>query len=239
MNWKNVLYLLRVERKSGRLVRGIKATHYREHGVLAYWPYWVAAIIGIIGGFIANVVVESVYGSGVSVEGLNLPPLPEAANGFLVTVPTLILIMSIVFTMLQQIQLAGLRKTSQIMYWLPVTWQEHTLASVLSNLLGFPIAIVVGVSAGLIVFSSLQPHFIHINNCHNPRNGRRCVYGQCNHRNSPHSPNTLHRCRLQIQRSRRHICTAHRLFALLHTVLCGLLLHIYRLRWPSIHPEHS
>ena len=26
MNWKNVLYLLQVERKSGRLIRGIKAT---------------------------------------------------------------------------------------------------------------------------------------------------------------------------------------------------------------------
>ena len=36
MNWKNVLFLLRVERKSGRLIRGIKATRYREHGILAY-----------------------------------------------------------------------------------------------------------------------------------------------------------------------------------------------------------
>ena len=31
MNWKNVLYLLRVERKSGRLIRGIKTTRYREN----------------------------------------------------------------------------------------------------------------------------------------------------------------------------------------------------------------
>ena len=44
MNWKNVLYLLQVERKSGRLIRGIKATHYRENSFIAYWPYWVAAI---------------------------------------------------------------------------------------------------------------------------------------------------------------------------------------------------
>ena len=54
MNWKNVLYLLRVERKSGRLIRGIKATRYRENGFLAYWPYWVALIIGVLGGLIAN-----------------------------------------------------------------------------------------------------------------------------------------------------------------------------------------
>ncbi len=157
MNWKNVLFLLRVERKSGRLVRGVKATRYREHGVLAYWPYWVAAIIGIIGGLIANVAVDAFYNSGVALDGLTLPPILEAANGFLVTIPTLILILSIVFTMLQQIQLAGLKKTSQIMYWLPVTWQEHTLASVLANLLGLPIAMVVGLSAGLIVFAAFNP----------------------------------------------------------------------------------
>ena len=46
MNWKNVLYLLQVERKSGRLIRGIKATRYRENSFIAYWPYWIAAIIG-------------------------------------------------------------------------------------------------------------------------------------------------------------------------------------------------
>ena len=54
MNWKNVLYLLRVERKSGRLVRGAKKTHYQERGIKAYWPYWVAVIIGIAGGFLAD-----------------------------------------------------------------------------------------------------------------------------------------------------------------------------------------
>ena len=54
MNWKSVLYLLRVERKSGRLIRGVKTTRYRERGILAYWPYWVAAIIGIAGGLLAE-----------------------------------------------------------------------------------------------------------------------------------------------------------------------------------------
>ncbi len=151
MNWKNVLFLLRVERKSGRLIRGVKATHYREHGVLAYWPYWVSAIIGIVIGFLANLIVESIYTPGANIEGL--PPLPEAANGFFVTVPTLILILAIVFTMLQQIQIAGIKKTSQVMYWIPVTWQEHTLASILANLLGFPMALVTGFAAGMIVFS--------------------------------------------------------------------------------------
>ena len=42
------------------------------------------------------------------------------------------------------------------MYWLPVTWQEHTLASILANLLGWPAAVVVGLSSGLVVFSAFN-----------------------------------------------------------------------------------
>ena len=39
------------------------------------------------------------------------------------------------------------------MYWLPITWQEHTLASVLANLLGLPLASVIGLAGGIIAFS--------------------------------------------------------------------------------------
>ena len=154
MNWKNVLYLLRVERKSGRLLRGIKATHYRERGILAYWPYWLAAVIGIAGGLIANWIAGEVYSNPTAIPGL--PTLGDAALGFFVSMPTFTLILSLVFTMFQQIQLSGIKKTSQVMYWLPVTWQEHTLASVLSNLFGLPLALVAGFSAGLIVFGAFN-----------------------------------------------------------------------------------
>jgi hypothetical protein len=60
-----------------------------------------------------------------------------------------------VFTLFQQVQLAG-KASSQVMYWLPITWQEHTLASILANLLGLPAAIAVGLSSGLIVFGALN-----------------------------------------------------------------------------------
>ena len=73
MNWKNVLFLLRVERKSGRLIRGIKATKYRENRFLAYWPYWLALIIGIISGVIANLIVSSIYSGAGAIP--NLPSL--------------------------------------------------------------------------------------------------------------------------------------------------------------------
>ena len=154
MNWKNVLFLLRVERKSGRLVRGIKATRYKEKSVLAYWPYWVSLIIGVLGGLLANFITSAVYANASDIPGI--PSLNVAALGFFVAMPTLILIFSIVLTMLQQIQLSGVKATTQVMYWLPVTWQEHTLASVLANLLGFPICIVLGFASGLLVFAGFN-----------------------------------------------------------------------------------
>ena len=154
MNWKNVLYLLRVERKSGRLIRGIKATRYRENAFLAYWPYWVALIIGIIAGVIANLVVSSIYSNPGTIP--NLPSLASGSLSVFVTLPTIVLVFSFVFTLLQQIQVAGIKATGQVMYWLPITWQEQTMASILSNLLGLPIALVLGIGAGIIVFGAFN-----------------------------------------------------------------------------------
>jgi hypothetical protein len=148
MNWKNVFCLLRIERKSGRLIRGIKATRYRENGFIAYWPYWTAAIIGVIGGFIANLAISAIYS-----EAKGLQPLNVEALGFFAVLPTLVLVASLIFTLLQQIQLSGIKASTQVMYWLPVTWQEHTVASILANLLGWPIAIVTGLTTGVVVFS--------------------------------------------------------------------------------------
>ena len=153
MNWKNVLFLLRVERKSGRLIRGVKTTRYRENSFRAYWPYWVALIIGVIGGIIANLVVSEIYANQ---DITNLPSLTNGALSVFVVLPTVILIFSFVFTLLQQIQLAGIKATGQVMYWLPITWQEQTLASILSNLLGLPIAFVIGIGSGSIVFAAFN-----------------------------------------------------------------------------------
>jgi hypothetical protein len=152
MNWRNVLYLLRIERKSGRLLRGIKTTRYRENKFIAYWPYWVAAILGVVGGLGASVIAQAYYSS---VTGSGIPPLSVEAVSFYSVLPTLVLAISVVFTLFQQIQLAG-KASSQVMYWLPVTWEEHTLASVLASLFGWPAALVTGLSVGLIFFSALN-----------------------------------------------------------------------------------
>src|ERR1035437_5351929 len=154
MNWKNVLYLLRVELKSGRLIRGIRATRYRENGFLAYWPYWTAVIIGVLGGVIANAIVASIYSNPGTIP--NLPQLTGGSISVFVTLPTIVLVFSFVFTLLQQIQVAGIKAAGQVMYWLPITWQEQTMASILSNLLGLPIALVFGIGAGIIVFAAFN-----------------------------------------------------------------------------------
>ena len=154
MNWKNVLYLLRVERKSGRLVRGVKTTRYKENSFLAYWPYWAAAIIGIACALLANFIVEAIYSDPQAAS--MLPSISSAALTFFISMPTLVLVFSVVLTMLQQIQISGTKTSSQVMYWLPITWQEQTLGSILANLLGFPVALTIGFSSGIIVFAALN-----------------------------------------------------------------------------------
>ena len=151
MNWRNVLRLLQVERKSGRLIRGIKSTRYRENKFIAYWPYWTALALGVLGGLGANAIAGAFYATAPA----GTVPLSTEAFRFFAILPTLVLGISIVFTLLQQAQLAN-KASSQVMYWLPVTWQEHTLASILANLLGFPAAIVTGLAAGLLVFSAFN-----------------------------------------------------------------------------------
>ena len=55
--------------------------------------------------------------------------------------------------MLQQIQRSGARFSRQVPYWMPVTWQEHTLASILANMLGFPLITITGVSSAILTVS--------------------------------------------------------------------------------------
>lgn len=151
MNWRNVLRLLSVERKSGRLLRGVKTTRYNENKFIAYWPYWVAAVIGLLGGWGASALAKAYYASP---QGQNALPLNTEALSFFSVLPTIVLAISVVFTLFQQIQLSG-KASSQVMYWLPVTWQEHTLASILASLFGWPAAVVTGLGCGLIVFGAL------------------------------------------------------------------------------------
>ena len=151
MNWKNVAFLVGVERKSGRLMRGQVLTHYRESKIGAYLFYLIAIVIGLVIGFlVGNFYVTGVISADPAL-AITLQPL---VNSVLFSLPTLVLIYSLVFTMLSQIQRSGIKTTSQVPYWLPITWQEHTLASILANMMGFPLISIVGIATGVIVFAS-------------------------------------------------------------------------------------
>ena len=149
MKWKNVLNLMKVERKSGRLIRGQKLTKYLENRFLAYWPYWLALALGIAGGVLAGAIYN--FATTSDPELLNL--FQEGTLSFFFSLPTLVLVYSLVFTMMQQIRLSGVKKSAQVPYWLPVTWQEHTMASILASLMGFPLASVVFITSIITVFS--------------------------------------------------------------------------------------
>ncbi len=149
MNWKRVLSLMQVDRKSGRLIRRQKLTRYRENLFFAYWPYWLALGVGLVAGFLGGLG----YNAALSSDLVTSLEFSQAALSLFFSLPTLVLIYSLVFTMLQQIQKSGVKLSSQVPYWLPVTWEEHTLASVLASLTGFPLASVFFIASAIIVFS--------------------------------------------------------------------------------------
>jgi hypothetical protein len=148
MNWKNVAFLISVERKSGRLIRGQKLTRFRESKFFVEWYYWLALGLGVTVGVLASLGYNALRGDP------SIGPLvQQGALSLFFSLPTLALIYSIIFTMLGQIQRSGIKATSQVPYWLPITWQEHTLGSILANMLGFPFASVLFIAPAIIIFS--------------------------------------------------------------------------------------
>ncbi|MDH5702153.1 MAG: hypothetical protein OEZ12_05200, partial [Candidatus Bathyarchaeota archaeon] len=141
MNWKNVLRLISVDIKAGRLIRGQRLRRYRERRFFQYLLYGGACILGLAIG----IGVGSVY-TGVTDQALR-DLFYQGARSLFLSFPSLVLIFSLVFTMMGQIQRMGVRASLQPPYWLPITWEEHTLASTIANLIGFPLA-------SLILFSS-------------------------------------------------------------------------------------
>jgi hypothetical protein len=150
MNWKNVAHLIRVDMRSGRLLRGRRLTRYREHRLFNYLAYGGALVLGlVIGGLVG------VYYASVAPTTLDLASLvKEAMQSLLLSLPTIILIYSVVLTMLQQFQRSGAKFSVQAQYWLPITWEEHTLASVLASMLGMTLITIVFIASTVIVFST-------------------------------------------------------------------------------------
>jgi len=150
MNWKNVAHLIRVDMRSGRLLRGRRLTRYREHRLFNYLAYGGALVLGLVIGGLVGVY----YASAAATIPDFASSVKTAMQSLLLSLPTIILIYGVVLTMLQQIQRSGAKFSSQAQYWLPITWEEHTLASVLASMLGMTLITIVFIASAVIVFST-------------------------------------------------------------------------------------
>jgi hypothetical protein len=151
MNWKTVLHLIRVDIKSGRLMRGQRLIKYNvaRNRIYSYVTYAVAIAIGLVAGAL----VSWFYSSESLTLGFQSLFDTGFAN-FQLSLPTMIVVVTLVFTMMQQIQRSGASFAHQAPYWLPVTWQEHTLASILANMLGLPLLTIAAISPAILLVSA-------------------------------------------------------------------------------------
>jgi len=150
MNWKTIRHLISVDRKSGRLLRGRKITRYnvKRNAFYGYLFYVIVIAAGLAVGFFAGY-LYNLFSAEPTIQAL----INEYYPSFLIGLPTMVLVFCFIFTILQQIQRSGVRFSRQVPYWLPITWEEHTIASILAELVGFPLMSITLISAAIIVFS--------------------------------------------------------------------------------------
>jgi len=147
VNWRNVLLLISVDVKASRAIRGARFRRFRENKILTYALYIGACVLGVlVGFFVGNFSAEI---ADPSLRQL----VHESAITLFVALPTIALLYGLVFTQISQFQRIGARITIQPPYWLPITWEEHTLASIIANILGIPLIITVFISSAIIVAS--------------------------------------------------------------------------------------
>ena len=121
---------------------------------LANWPYFLAIgiglAIGILVGYFINMASEVMGASTIQAYSIQ----------FFVSLPTLVVVYNLILTLLQQIQRSGVKFQAETPYWLPVTWQEHTVASVLASLMGIPIGSVLIIVSGILAYSVFTGLFV-------------------------------------------------------------------------------
>ncbi len=147
MNWKNVLILVNAYVKSYRLVRSERFRRFRERRISFYMLYIGACVLGaLLGWFVGSMFFGT---SNPQMKELVL----QGILNLLSSLPTVTLLYGLVFTQIGQVQRLGVKAYTQPLYWLPMSWAEHTLASIISNILGLPLAVTLFISSGVIVSS--------------------------------------------------------------------------------------
>ena len=131
MSWKNVLRLYGVYRKSYRLIAKDKFRNYEESRWKNYAGYAVLLLIGVsVGIMLAFAVGTAWHGAAPG----DRTSIQDAAAGIFVALPVIAVFYSLYFTQMSQIQRMGANTAVQPIYWFPLTWSEHTLASLLTSM---------------------------------------------------------------------------------------------------------
>ncbi|MEM3703247.1 MAG: hypothetical protein QXX79_02335 [Candidatus Bathyarchaeia archaeon] len=148
MNWKNVLRLISIDIKSSRMVKGRRLGGLFENKFLTLALYVIACICGLLVGWFA----AHLY--SITFDPVLKESIKRGAVSLLVTIPTLVLLYGLVFTQMSQIQRIGAKVSVQPLYWFPITWTEHTLASIMANTIGIPLIITVFVGSAILTVSA-------------------------------------------------------------------------------------
>lgn len=147
MNWKNVLRLLSVDRKSSRLIRGIRFRRFRENKMVTYALYIGALLFGLLVSWLMAGFYNGISDTTFKEDFL------QGASSLFTTLPTLALLYGLVFSQMGQMQRIGAKVSIQPIYWFPITWEEHTLASILANLVGWPLIISIFICSSISLAS--------------------------------------------------------------------------------------
>ncbi|RLG94845.1 hypothetical protein DRO37_04265, partial [Candidatus Bathyarchaeota archaeon] len=125
MNWRNILLLVSVNAKSSRLLGGGGFRRFKENRLFTYMLYLGVCVLGSLFGWFFG----SFYGGLIDAQ-VRMHVL-SAAKSFYASFPTLALLYTLILTQMSQLQRIRVKAQVQPLYWLPITWEEHTLASII------------------------------------------------------------------------------------------------------------
>ncbi len=146
MNFEKVLELVKVYSKTRRALRNEKLRKYTENKTLTYLFYGGALVAGFLIGIFGGL-----FASDAGLHALIL--------GYFPVIPTTLFLIALFFSISGKTSRMQEETNAEISPWLPITWEEHTLASLLVNFTGVPLAILLLACSGAISFAFVFGEF--------------------------------------------------------------------------------
>ncbi len=149
MKWKNVSRLVSVYIKADRLLKKNRLMKYREKRWGSYLMLAAICLAGAAIGLVAGFTLSSMGDTATTKQ------LYDSVVSFFFTLPVMCILYSLILTQLYQFQRAGVKASTQPVYWFPVSWGEHTMASVITGMIGTPLYITGFLICLIVAMSSL------------------------------------------------------------------------------------